>query len=238
MIKLFISKRIVVFICISISCNILLSSGINNESKKLLSPLNNDEDWELVKITDDEILLYSKSIHNMELLAMMVNKTISMEPESIKKILIDINNYSNFLSNNKSIETILIERQKDYLDAYQNIRIDFPFIDNRQYWFRMFFDISQGNSLVEWYILDPKLIDKNLLYSKDNNINLKYGAGLWKYKKTEGEKIQISYRLAIDPEGTIPTIFVDMINKVSIINLFRDVLNEASRDVNIKDTQK
>ena len=238
MIKLYLSKRIVLFICISISCNILLSSGINDKSKKLLSSLNNDEGWELVEITDDEISLYSKSIHNMELLAMMVDKTISMEPESIKKILIDVNNYSNFISNNKSIETILIERQKDYLDAYQNVRIDFPFIDNRQYWFRMFFDVSQENSLVEWYILNPKLIDEPFLYYKDNNINLKYGAGMWKYKKLEGEKIQISYRLAMDPEGTIPTIFVDMINKVSIINLFRDVLNEASRDVNIKVTQE
>lgn len=238
MIKLFLYKITVVLICISISCNILLSSGINNISQKLLSSLQNDEHWKLVEITDDNISLYSKSIHNIELLALMVNKTISMKPESIKKVLIDVNNYSNFLSNNESIETILIERQNDYLDAYQNITIDIPFIDNRQYFFRMFFNIHQGNSLVEWYIQGPNVIKKNLLYYKDNNINLNCGAGLWKYKKSEGEKIQISYRLIMDPEGTIPTIFVDMINKVSIINLFRDVLSEASRNVNIKDVQE
>ena len=42
-------------------------------------------------------------------------------------------------------------------------------------------------------------------------------------------KIKISYRLFMDPGGSIPNFLTDKINEISIINLFKDVIAEAER---------
>ena len=39
----------------------------------------------------------------------------------------------------------------------------------------------------------------------------------------------LSYRLYLDPGGSIPDFAIELLNKMSIVNVFNDVLIEASR---------
>ncbi len=42
-------------------------------------------------------------------------------------------------------------------------------------------------------------------------------------------RYQYSYRLFMDPGGTIPNFVIDQINSLSVVNIFSDVMNEAGR---------
>ena len=81
-----------------------------------------------------------------------------------------------------------------------------------------------------WLLLEP-------FKEKANNINaiyLEYGAGIWKSEQISPGKYNISYRLYMDPGGSIPTFVVDIINETSIVGLFQDALNEAYRRQNTR----
>jgi hypothetical protein len=39
----------------------------------------------------------------------------------------------------------------------------------------------------------------------------------------------LSYRLYLDPGGSIPDFAIELLNKMSVVNVFNDVLIEASR---------
>ena len=53
--------------------------------------------------------------------------------------------------------------------------------------------------------------------------------GIWNIDFLDDGTSIISYRLLIDPGGYLPDFAVDHVNKVNIVNLFRDVINEGKR---------
>ena len=137
----------------------------------------------------------------------------------------DVENYDGILSNNNSLQSRVIRRSKTGLIGYQYIKIDIPLFDDREYFFQMNhseFGDYDSNTLCHWVILDANPI---------NDINgiikgatyLSFGAGIWKAEATSSNKHKISYRLYIDPGGSIPNFLIDMINKQSIVGLFRDI---------------
>ena len=59
-----------------------------------------------------------------------------------------------------------------------------------------------------------------------------YGAGTWAAEKGDDDGYMLSYKLFLDPGGSIPDFAVELMNKTSIVNIFNNVLAEASkRDV-------
>ena len=69
---------------------------------------------------------------------------------------------------------------------------------------------------------------KKILKKKDLEATyLDYGAGMWLSNPLSENKFDISYRLVMDPGGSIPSVLVDLINEVSLVSLFNDVLKEA-----------
>ena len=46
-------------------------------------------------------------------------------------------------------------------------------------------------------------------------------------EETLSDTIVLSYRIYMDPGGALPEFLVDMMNKVSVMNIFKDAIAEA-----------
>ena len=213
--------------------NILYSMDPNGRPDDLFTYLYDEGEWEYVDESSDSISLYLKNLDKINLTAMSVSKSIQLEPKLLKNIIVDVNKYKSFLSSANSLKTIEVSRNSNFLDAYQHIEIEFPFFDNRQYFFRMHTDFLHNediSTLVEWYLIEPRGSTELLSVKQDPSaIYLKHGAGVWFFKPMDNNRVTISYRLIMDPGGYIPSFMKEMINKISVVNLFRDVLKEAQK---------
>ena len=67
---------------------------------------------------------------------------------------------------------------------------------------------------------------------------LDFGAGVWSAKVLEKGRFEISYRLYMDPGGSIPDFLTQRVNAISIINLFQDALAEAGRRMKAQEQPK
>ena len=80
---------------------ILISSYGNaeikdNRTEELLKTLYSNEGWVVDNIKED-ISLSRKTIENMELTALMVRQKIMIPKEIVQSVIMDVNNYENFL---------------------------------------------------------------------------------------------------------------------------------------------
>ena len=206
------------------------SADIKLESQEILDALYQDQSWELQKITEDSLYIYKKDILEMDLAAFRVNKKVSIDPFEIINIISDIENYKKFLTSAEALKTEKLSQKSGYLDVYQHITIDLPFFNDRDYFFRMIAnkEALYNNKLIEWYLLDQNIIEKEDFKKKDLKATyLDYGAGMWLSNPLSENMFDISYRLVMDPGGSIPSVLVDLINEVSLVSLFNDVLKEA-----------
>ena len=206
------------------------SADIKSESQEILDALYQDQSWELQKITEDSLYIYKKDILEMDLAAFRVNKKVSIDPFEIINIISDIENYKKFLTSAEALKTEKLNQKSGYLDVYQHITIDLPFFNDRDYFFRMIAnkEALYNNKLIEWYLLDQNIIEKEDFKKKDLEATyLDHGAGMWLSNPLSENKFDISYRLVMDPGGSIPSVLVDLINEVSLVSLFNDVLKEA-----------
>ena len=226
-----INKKIIFWTVVFL--NILYSMDPNGRPENLFTYLYDEGEWEYVDESSDSISLYLKNLDKINLTAMSVSKSIQLEPKLLKNIIVDVNKYKSFLSSANSLKTIEVLRDSNFLDAYQHIKIELPFFDNRQYFFRMHTDFLQNediSTLVEWYLIEPRGSTELLAVKQDPSaIYLIHGAGVWFFKPMDNNRVNICYRLIMDPGGYIPSFMKEMINKISVVNLFRDVLKEAQK---------
>ena len=129
-----------------------------------------------------------------------------------------------------SLKTKIISKNNQYLDGYQFIKSELPFISSREYYFRMSYskNFLDNNTLVHWYLLDKKN-KTNDMVNADDTVYLDFGAGIWLFEKIEKNKHLITYRLYMDPGGSLPDFIIKKVNENSIFNIFNDVINEASK---------
>mgnify|MGYP001157859680 CR=1 FL=1 len=202
----------------------------------LLLSLNSNDGWADIKEIDDLVNISMKELGESQFYAIKVDKIIDIEPDRITDVIMDVNNYNSFLSNAESFKSEVINQSDKNLTGYQYIKVDLPFFDDREYYFKMSREqiVKQDTTtMCFWLLLEPLEKDAN------SNINtsaiyLEYGAGIWKSEQISPGKYNISYRLYMDPGGSIPTFVVDIINETSIIGLFQDALNEAYRRQNTR----
>ena len=221
------------FILIFIFQIVFASSEKNNtEPVELYKLLETSKGWEII----DQIegyKLFTKNIEDQNLNAVMVSYETSVSPLGIQEVLMDVENYESFLSSSSKMVTKQLKRDSSAVVGYQFIPINFPFINDRHYCFKLIkneINIRDSKTLVKWFLLeeDTKLLDNESLRNGDI-IYLKYGAGIWLVDSVDENRIKISYRLFMDPGGSIPNFLTEKINKISIINLFKDVIAEAER---------
>lgn len=213
--------------------NIIFSSNISIKPIDLLSSLHNNADWKLLQ-SKENISVSTKKIEGKDLLGVMVKGEISLPNEILQNVIMDIDGYSDFLKGSSSIISKKLKKTSDFVDGYQFIPINIPFFENREYLFRMYprsYRNDDNTSIIHWHLLD-----RDLQYLNSDSLTatyLNYGAGLWVAEKSTENKTYISYRIYMDPGGSLPSFLIDMINKTSVVNIFNDVVAEAQKRFDI-----
>tara|TARA_B100000029_G_scaffold50196_1_gene45710 strand:+ start:380 stop:1078 length:699 start_codon:yes stop_codon:yes gene_type:complete len=207
----------------------VFAEEIYSHNRDLLKILHADSHWNIIEKTSDSIYISEKIIEGSGLNAVKVEKIYDIKPDYFTDVIMNVDAYSSFLSNAKSLYSKVIDNTPDGLIGYQRITVDLPFFDDREYYFYMSrkpFDNHSSNIMCYWILLEPgQSPTTNDL--TENATYLKNGAGLWKWEPAQSGRIRISYILTMNPGGSIPYFLVGMINKNSIVGLFRDVQNEV-----------
>jgi len=209
--------------------SVSLCSDKSTGNKELFKLLKSDLEWNMLEKTDDMITISIKNLPGSDLNAVKVEKTLQLNPGIVSDIIMDLDNYNRFLSNAQSLDTKIISRSDNNLIGYQHISIDIPFFDDREYLFQIskqeWIDES-STILCHWMLLDYEDTMNNKEIMKQVTY-LSYGAGVWQAKYLSPGNFNISYRLYMDPGGSIPDFLIDIINRESIVGLFRDVEREV-----------
>tara|TARA_B100001750_G_scaffold54886_1_gene41769 strand:+ start:3035 stop:3742 length:708 start_codon:yes stop_codon:yes gene_type:complete len=210
----------------------LLAKTEHKKPEQLFRILQNNHGWELADI-NDEVSISTKLIQNRDLVALMVKQKTSISLEILQEVIMDVKYYSDFLTGAGPIISQEIYRTDSWLDGYQFIPVDVPFVSNREYCFRMHLNgllDNDSTSIVHWYLLKQDSTNQHLLkYDTKDAVQLDFGAGLWMAEKADNGSVTISYRLYMDPGGSIPRFLIDIVNEMSIVNIFKDALAEAGR---------
>ena len=218
---------IIVFSFLFMSINPLLPKNLSAKPMDLLNSLHDNTGWEILDSSLHN-LVSTKEIQGRDLFAVMVKKDIKLPKNILQDVIMDVNNYKQFLKSSDSFISNEIKRTTHFVDGYQFIPINIPFFDNREYLFRMYpsgFKDDDSISIIHWYLLD----ENEIVLDRENHsaTYLSHGAGLWVAEQKSNNKISLSYRLYMDPGGSLPTFLIDMINKTSVVNIFEDVIAEA-----------
>tara|TARA_Y100000996_G_C22477303_1_gene624724 strand:- start:347 stop:1042 length:696 start_codon:yes stop_codon:yes gene_type:complete len=218
-----------ILILILIPFNSGLSNNFVNKPVMLFDALYNNDEWELLD-TDNGLSVFTKNVNDKNLKAVMVKKELELPKEVLQNVIMDVDNYKKFLRNSESFISLQIKKTTNFVDGYQFIPIEIPFFDNREYIFRMTpsgFKKEDSTSIIHWFLLDkdPFFLDND----ERSATYLDYGAGLWTAEEKGEDKILFSYRIYMDPGGSLPDFLIDMINKTSVINIFKDAISEAQK---------
>ena len=203
----------------------------NNRPDSLFRELYSNKGWDTIRSTDDFIYVKKKKIQGKKLVALSVEKDVTLLPHQITNVLMDVECYNKFLTAGPS--SSLLDKNEYFLDGYQFIPVSLPFISDRKYCFRMTdkkTDIPREDFLVEWYLLMEEGRYKTFLQENNKDaIYIGFGAGVWRAELNPNNSYNLCYRLYMDPGGFIPNYFINMINENSILNIFKDVLAEVER---------
>lgn len=211
----------------------VFAEEIYSHNRDLLKILHADSHWNIIEKTSDSIYISEKIIEGSGLNAVKVEKIYDIKPDYFTDVIMNVDAYSSFLSNAKSLYSKVIDNTPDGLIGYQRITVDLPFFDDREYYFYMSrepFDDNYSNVMCYWILLEASQSPtKNDL--TENATYLKNGAGLWKWAPDQSGGVKITYTLTMHPGGSIPDFLVEMINKNSIVGLLRDVGKEVNKKI-------
>ena len=229
------SKKIVITI-------FFLSNLCGRNIDTLLDTLNQEKGWKPLNYLEDGTRFEIKGITGKTLFAVKVSKVTNIHPHFVRDVIMGLSRYGEFLSNANTITSELLKITDEFVDGYQHIQVALPFFSDRRYCFRMIpyqWPEEKNNILVEWYLLDQngdyiEFLNQNA----PNALYIDIGAGSWSAKALDDGQFEISYRLYMDPGGSIPKFLNQRINAISIINLFQDALIEADRRMKIHNHPK
>ena len=219
-----------------VSTLIILTSLIFAEntdlSTSLFKTLYDDNGWNKPSIIDG-ISLSTKRVPNMSIKAVKVHIETNIPKNIITDIIMDIKNYNNYFINSKKLYFQVINRDSNSIDGYQFISVPIPFIKDREYFFRMSsntFLPDYPKTFIHWHTLNKDIYSYiSTDFQSGKELYLDTGVGIWNIDYLDDSTFILSYRLLIDPGGYLPDFAVDHVNKVNIISLFRDVINEGRR---------
>ena len=212
------------------------SSHSTKKPYEILSSLSQDNGWNYVS-TQNNINLSTKDINQGNTLAVKVQKETDIPPEVITNILMDIKNYGSYFKSSKSLKFSEIRREKNLVEGHHFIPVNIPFIKSREYYFRMHpsnYQTKQTNTFLYWYLIENNFsIDKQPNWNFSTSIYLDVGAGVWNKEDLANGNYLLSYRLILNPGGSLPDALIDRLNKVSVVNIFDDIMHEAERRVSM-----
>ena len=208
----------------------LLANQIVEKPAELFQMLKSNQNWTFVA-KKGEVTLSTKPIKNMSLVAFMAKQKTNIPSKIIQDIVMDVKNYGQYFNSAGEFVFSEVRRYSGAVEGYHLLPVDLPFMKDREYFFRVHsggYDKEDNVSIVHWYLIDEPEKVQTQNTSKDA-IYLNNGAGLWIAQHNDDGEYMLSYRLYLDPGGSIPDFAIELLNKMSIVNVFNDVLSEASR---------
>ena len=211
-----------------LSLSLLNGNIIYNEPNDLYDILTNNNEWNN-KYDKEGLTIAFKNVNNHKISAVQIKNKIEIPLNIIQDVIMDVNNYSSILKNSRGMMTDILEVTDIIVIAYQFISINIPFMEHRHYYFILkkneLFDISEEVILADWHLIDHDRF--NFSKYSSSAVFLKHGAGIWMAKNNNKGDMILSYRIFMDPNGSIPNFIIDKINEISIVSLFQDVVIEA-----------
>ena len=208
----------------------LLAKADDKKPIALFQMLKSNENWTSVA-EKGAVTLSTKSIENMNLVAFMAKQKTNIPSKIIQDIVMDVKNYGQYFKSAGDFTFREVARYDGSVEGYHLLPVNLPFMKDREYFFKVHtsgYELEDNVSIVHWYLIDdPEKVQMQNI-SKDA-IYIDYGAGLWMAERADDGEYMLSYRLYLDPGGSIPDFAIELLNKMSIVNVFNDVLSEASR---------
>ncbi len=208
---------------------LLISTLLAIAPPDIMDQLYTEDAWKEVKTTEDGIKISEKKIPGISVKAVCVSQEIEIEPGIIASVVEDISNYGSFLHSAGAMQCTLIEKQEASLIGYQHVGI--PMISDRSYAFKMFRPDPAG-SRVDWQLIPEKELSLKDIpdgLHHDDTVYIDVGVGSWSSEQVSDGVYQVSYRLIMDPGGWIPNGVSDYFNRISVLNIFKDAVAEASK---------
>ena len=197
-------------------CSFFLPS--NNLS--LLNLMNEQSDW-IYDYTDNNIKIYV--LNNKSQSIIRLEKEI-YNPIKLFETILDIKNYDNILTE-RTLTSKFIAEKADTLFCYQITKNFIPFTRNRQLIFKMY---KIDNNRIEW-----SLVNENHPYLKPfkarRTKELIHGAGAWEIIKLADNRFKLIHYFYIDPNINMPKFLLDSPTKKSVVQVFKDVLNNTQK---------
>ncbi len=212
------------------------SDNTLSKPHEILKALSVNDGWDYVS-TENDIDLSTKNIDQSNTKAVKVQKETDISPDLICDILMDIKNYKNYFNSSASLNFSEVNRRENSVEGHHFIPVNIPFMRNREYYFRMHpnsHQLKSSNTFLHWYLIGDNSIDDEVInHFIEETIYLKIGAGVWNKEHLPDGKNLLSYRLILNPGGSLPESLIDKLNRVSIVNLFNDIIQEAERRVSL-----
>ncbi|MFC1565618.1 hypothetical protein ACFL4B_01575 [Candidatus Neomarinimicrobiota bacterium] len=185
-----------------------------------------EKGWENIEEFDSGISVSVKDIPDIPIKAIMVKQNIAIDADIIAEVVEDVANYGKFLNSASAMDANLLYKNEQGLFGHQHF--DLKYVKDRHYAFNMFKPFGNTNR-VDWELIPEKTFDS---INESKNVNKKgvyidIGYGSWLVNKLENGEAEISYRLVMHPGGSVPNFAIDYINKVAIVALFEDAIDEA-----------
>jgi len=201
-------------------------------NEALIPHLKANQNWESVKQLSEGAQLYHKNIPNLELAAIRISDTVALAPELLIQVFEDVPNYQQFLKSASAIVFDVINVSPATIIGYQYLQI--PLLKNRHYLYKMVRaskDQPADTQSAHWTLIPPQNSYQDFLQQKisayGEPVYLHQGAGLFKVTPLPNGKTKVSYSLFMDPGGNLPGFLIQMVNEQGIVNLLRDVIDEA-----------
>ena len=211
------------------SASLLLSTLLAISVPVIMEQLYIEDAWIVVETTDDGISISEKEIPGIHVRAVRVSQVLNIEPGLIASVVEDVSNYGSFLKSAGAMQCTLLEKQEDALIGYQHV--DIPMIPDRSYAFKMFRP-DPGSTRVDWQLISEKELASMEIpddFQQQRTVYIDVGVGSWSMEHVNDGFYQVSYRLIMDPGGWIPNRVSDYFNQITVLNIFKDAVTEASK---------
>ena len=151
----------------------LLANEIVEKPAVLFQMLKSNEHWTSVA-KKGEVILSTKSIKNMSLVAFMAKQKTNIPSKIIQDIVMDVKNYGQYFSSAGEFVFSEVRRYSGAVEGYHFLPVDLPFMKDREYFFRVHtggYNIEDNVSIVHWYLIDKPEKSSNAEYFKGCHIS-------------------------------------------------------------------
>lgn len=229
-----------ILLLVVVAGNALAYESTAGES--LLSELQSSSGWSIQHEQDDGTVVLSKEVSGSDLHALMVRRVVDIDPAILVQVVRAVDRYEEVLVSATTVDFEQIHEVDSLIYGYQYFHI--PLLKNRQLCFAMQpAEVSEDSTSwrVDWSLVprEAELPDQvNLFLDRQNRersepLYMHPGSGSIQLRQIESGEWEFSYRLHMNPVGWMPNWLVERINRVGLVRLVDDVIQEAKR-LNVK----